>query len=66
MTSIGFGCTDPSAGLRWLFAKRPGPRPSPGLIEPERAQSIFGRVSNWWKGGGLDRVHSSVVAPSPQ
>src|SRR3546814_3001691 len=28
-------------------------------------QSIFGSVSNWWKGGGLDKVHSSVVAPSP-
>ena len=24
-----------------------------------------GRVSNWWYGGGEDRVHSSVVAPSP-
>ena len=29
------------------------------------AQSTFGSVSNWWKGGGLDSVHSSVVAPSP-
>src|SRR3546814_15728147 len=28
-------------------------------------QSIFGSVSNWWKGGGLDKVHSSVVALSP-
>ena len=26
---------------------------------------MTGKVSNWWNGGGLDRVHSSVVAPSP-
>src|SRR5262245_29351679 len=24
-----------------------------------------GSVSNWWKGGGDDSVHSSVVAPAP-
>ena len=29
-------------------------------------QSIFGSVLNWWNGGGLGRVHSRVVAPSPQ
>jgi hypothetical protein len=28
-------------------------------------QSTWGNVSNWWNGGGLDKVHSSVVAPSP-
>ena len=27
---------------------------------------MTGSVSNWWNGGGLDSVHSSVVAPSPQ
>lgn len=27
--------------------------------------TICGSVSNWWKGGGEDSVHSSVVAPSP-
>ena len=26
----------------------------------------FGSTSNWWKGGGEDSVHSSVVAPGPQ
>ncbi len=30
-----------------------------------RDQSIRGSVSNWWNGGGEDKVHSSVVAPSP-
>ena len=25
-----------------------------------------GKVSNWWNGGGEDKVHSSVVAPGPQ
>ena len=34
--------------------------------EPTEPQSIFGRVSNWWYGGGEEIVHSSVVAPSPQ
>ena len=24
-----------------------------------------GKVSNWWNGGGDDRVHSNVSAPSP-
>ena len=32
----------------------------------EPTQSIFGSVENWWNGGGLGSVHSSVVAPSPQ
>ena len=26
---------------------------------------MCGRVEYWWNGGGLDKVHSSVVAPSP-
>ena len=34
----------------------------PGLASD---QSIFGSVSDWWNGGGLLSVHSSVVAPSP-
>jgi len=25
-----------------------------------------GRTSNWWNGGGEGKVHSSVVAPTPQ
>src|SRR5689334_5534799 len=33
---------------------------------PMLRQSIFGSVEYWWNGGGLDNVHSSVVAPSPQ
>src|SRR3546814_232557 len=28
-------------------------------------QAIRGSSLNWWNGGGLDSVHSSVVAPSP-
>src|SRR3546814_854836 len=35
---------------------RQGARPS---------QAIRGSSLNWWSGGGLDSVHSSVVAPSP-
>ena len=27
---------------------------------------IRGKISNWWKGGGEDSVHSRVVAPAPQ
>src|SRR5690606_2354855 len=43
-----------------------------GCAARERAAHIhmtayctFGRVENWWNGGGEDSVHSSVVAPSP-
>ena len=47
-------------GPPWCFQS------GPNLIHWSRLpQSIFGSVSNWWYGGGLDRVHSSVVAPSP-
>ena len=35
------------------------------VISTFAKKSIFGSVENWWKGGGLDSVHSSVVAPWP-
>ena len=62
--SDGFGYANPPAGLR-----RGRALARPAACKPclrASPQSIFGRVSNWWNGGGLDRVHSSVVAPSPQ
>ena len=34
--------------------------------EDQISIKITGNVSNWWNGGGLVSVHSSVVAPSPQ
>ena len=36
---------------------------SRGVLPPQR---IRGSSSKAWKGGGLDSVHSRVVAPSPQ
>lgn len=56
------------SGITVAHKKRPGVEA--GALEgwPIYAvdQSILGSVSNWWNGGGLDSVHSSVVAPSPQ
>ena len=47
---------------------RMGRSPGPALSAVQRCcgHLMTGSVSNWWNGGGLDRVHSSVVAPSPQ
>ena len=50
---------------RRLEEARPAVQDGPPLAGRFR-QSIFGKVENWWNGGGLDSVHSSVVAPSPQ
>src|SRR3546814_4893360 len=50
---------DSKTPARGFPRRRDGPEPLAA------AQSIFGSVSNWWYGGGLGSVHSSVVAPSP-
>src|SRR5690242_15813150 len=54
---------------RGRAVKRKGPgcvlQPGPYLV-CLGPYLIVGRVENWWNGGGLDRVHSNVVAPSPQ
>src|SRR3546814_19460857 len=50
---------DSKTPARGFPRRRDGPEPLAA------AQSIFGSVPNWWYGGGLGSVHSSVVAPSP-
>src|SRR6202000_1627095 len=40
--------------------------PGRGICVDKRHYLIFGSSLNWWKGGGDGRVHSSVVAPTPQ
>src|SRR3546814_12843272 len=45
---------DSKTPARGFPRRRDGPEPLAA------AQSIFGSVSNWWYGGGLGSVHSSV------
>ncbi len=59
----------PSAHHRHVDRSLAKPRPRRGLRIHGYAQwsepVMRGKVLNWWKGGGDDSVHSSVVAPSP-
>lgn len=56
----GCGLVSPAARSSYLQSRADGARQASWSVP-----TICGSVSNWWKGGGEDSVHSSVVAPSP-